>query len=213
MTQFNSPSYDVQRPSGQCAFTGEPIQPGETYMATLVEEGELFRRVDVSMAVWEQGRRPEELFSYWQTVLPEREEKKKLFVDNEVLMDLLRRLEDAQQPQRVAFRFVLALILMRKKLLRYDGDAPPPPPQSVSVESGAGNADAEEADTETPQTADEQSGQGGGGWLMTPKVDVHKGPMGKWDEEGTMVVVDPHLDEDGIRQVTEQLNEILQGEL
>jgi len=36
-------------------------------------------------------------------------------------MDLFERLADDERPQRVAFRFVLALILMRKRLLRFAG--------------------------------------------------------------------------------------------
>ena len=36
-------------------------------------------------------------------------------------MDLFERLADDERPQRAAFRFVLALILMRKRLLRFAG--------------------------------------------------------------------------------------------
>ena len=202
MTQFNS-GYEVQRSSGQCAFTGRQIEPGQAYMATLVEVGDSFERVDVSLEAWERGDRPEALFSYWRTVLPEPEKKQKVFVDDEVLMNLLQRLEGAEQPQRVAFRFVLALILMRKKLLRYDG--------SERVEAEAAG-EAAHGDTEVQvegngARADQEW------WLMTPKLDVTKGPMGKWDEQNQVRVLDPRLDEDGIRQVTGQLSEILQAEL
>ena len=61
------------------------------------------------------------LFSHWESTVPQPNEKKKIFVDDAVLMNLLVRLADTDQPQRLAFRFVLALILMRKKLLRYEG--------------------------------------------------------------------------------------------
>lgn len=223
MTQFNSASYDVQRPSGQCAFTGRQMEPGEVYIATLVEDGDSFQRVDVSLEAWERGDRPEHLFSFWRTTQPEPEQKRKLFVDDEVLMNLLRRLEDADQFQRVAFRFVLALILMRKKLLRYDGSergpapttsfAPPPPPPS---EPTATNEEADEQAEQSPEAeapAEPEAERDGEWWLMTPKLDVSKGRMGKWDEQGQMKVLDPELDEQGIRQVTEQLSEILQAEL
>ena len=39
-------------------------------------------------------------------------------------MDLFERLAEDDRPQRVAFRFVLALILMRKRLLRFVGRKP-----------------------------------------------------------------------------------------
>ena len=37
MSQFNAPTYDIERPSGQCTFTGQTLEPGEHYMAVLVE--------------------------------------------------------------------------------------------------------------------------------------------------------------------------------
>ncbi|MFW5653548.1 MAG: hypothetical protein ACOC0P_05840, partial [Planctomycetota bacterium] len=40
---------------------------------------------------------------------------------DEVLMTLFDRLTGEEQPQRIAYRFVLGLILMRKKLLRCEG--------------------------------------------------------------------------------------------
>ncbi len=218
MTQLNSQTYNVQRTTGRCAFTEQSLEPGETYIATLVEvqaqspdeatEGASkkrtkgsqpaggkvsgvtsgvarggeggFQRVDVSLEAWEQGKRPEHLFSYWRTVVPEPSQKKKMFVDDSVLYHLFGRLADETQDQRLAFRFVLALILIRKKILRYDG--------SVEVD-------------------------GKTWWNITPKLDLSKGPMGKWDNQSKQQVLDPNLDDDQIQQVTEQLGEILEAEI
>jgi len=190
MNQFNAPAYDIERPTGQCAFTGKTIEPREAYIATLVEaEDESLKRLDVSVEAWEDGKRPDGLFSYWKATVPVPEEKKKLFVDNEVLMNLLQRLADAEQADRQAFRFVLMLILMRKKLLRYDGT----------------ESRAEEGPEGEPIERD--------WWLVTPKLDLSKGQLGKWDNDTKIEVLDPRLDEDGIREVTEQLSQILQSEL
>ena len=190
MTQFNAPTYNIDRPTGQCAFTERQMAPGEEYVATLIEtEDGGLRRLDISPEAWDQGRRPDHLFSYWKTIVPEPERKKKLFVDDEVLMNLLDRLADAEQPQRIAFRFVLALILMRKKLLRYDG-----------------------AEVRFPRVSGTRM-EKQEWWRLTPKLNVNKGPMSKWDEERTIEVLDPRLDEQGIREVTDQLNQILQAEL
>ncbi len=189
MSQFQSSSYDVERPTGACAFTGRTLEPDEAYIATLVEDGDDLRRVDISLEAWQRGQRPEPLFSYWRATVPKPDDKKKLFVDDEVLMNLLRRLADATQAQRVAFRFVLALILMRKKLVRYDRT------ERRLINNPAG----------------EQVEQDW--WRLTPKLDLAKGPMGKWNEQETIEVLDPHLDEQQIRSVTEQLSEILQTEL
>ncbi len=146
------------------------------------------QRLDVSKEAWEAGFRPERLFCYWKTTVPEPNEKKKLFVDDAVLMNLLRRLEDATEPQRLAFRYVLALILMRKKLLRFDG-----------TEQHTAEQDDESIEQEW--------------WVLTPKQDVSKGHFGRWAEDDTIKVLDPHLDESQIEQVAYQLGEILDAEL
>lgn len=191
MSQFNATTYDVQRPTGRCAFTDQELPPGTDYIATLVEDDEQpggLRRLDVSLEAWEQGSRPDRLFSFWKSEVPQPEAKKRLLVDDAVLMSLLERLGEDDREDRVAFRFVLALILMRKKLLRYDG------------------MEAIRADDDNETTS-------GGVWLMTPKVDVTKGHFGKWDEKKTLRVIDPALDEAGIQQVTEQLGQVLEAEL
>lgn len=198
MSQFNTPTYEIPRTSGVCASTGKQLQPGERYYAVLVdapppEAGESpnalgLLRLDVSEEAWNNGYRPENLFSYWKSTVPEPNAKKKLFVDDAVLMNLLRRLADTDQPQRLAFRYVLALILMRKKLLRYDGSS-----KRAAVVDGK----------EAIQTW----------WRLTPKVDVTKGHFGKWDEENPLDVLDPQLDETQIEQVTQQIGEILEAEL
>lgn len=198
MSQFTQSNYDVQRPSGFCAATGRSLEPGEDSFSALVdiplEEREPndqlgMKRIDVSVEAWQQGFRPPGLFSFWKTTVPDPQEKKKLFVDDAVLINLLRRLEDTQEPQRLAFRHVVALILMRKKLLRYDGNE--------KVEA-AGDDGATVIQT---------------WWLMTPKVDVTKGHFGKWSEGETLKVLDPKLDDSGIEQVTLQLGEVLEAEL
>lgn len=264
MTQFNASTYSIERTTGICAFTERVLEPHEHYIATLVEDGDELVRVDISPEAWEAGKRPEHLFSYWKAVVPEPNEKKKTFVDDEVLLNLLERLADAEQPQRIAFRFVLTLILMRKKLLRYDKTihktveyTPPPTPeptpetptpeqesqQSTSEQdtseqgtSKQGESEHEEyleqaearsedeADTsvasDDSDVAEDDEGESDGPrmveqdwWVLTPKLDPTKGPMSKWDDEKTIEVLDPHLDDEGIRMVTDQLSQILEAEL
>lgn len=190
MSQFNAPSYDIERPTGHCAFTGQPLEPGEAYIATLVEvdvdpdnpkaNPSGLKRLDVAHSAWEEGSRPERLFSYWKSIVPEPNQKKKVFVDDQVLMNLVKRLADADQPERLSFRFVLALILMRKKLLRYESSRV----EKVPAAEEGGELIKREL------------------WKMTPK-----------GEEESLEILNPQLDDTQILQVTEQLGEILEGEL
>jgi hypothetical protein len=52
--------------------------------------------------------------------MPLVEQKKKLFVDDEVLCQLFERLAETTEPAKLNFRFVLGLILMRKRLIIYE---------------------------------------------------------------------------------------------
>ncbi|HEY1628251.1 MAG TPA: hypothetical protein VGF52_00235 [Tepidisphaeraceae bacterium] len=111
--------YDVAKPLGKCHITGEPIAVGEKFMAALRETPLGFERVDVSMSAWPQLDR-KDVVAFWTATMPAVEQKKKLFVDDGVLCDLFERLRDTSDAPKLNFRFVLGLILMRKKMLVYD---------------------------------------------------------------------------------------------
>lgn len=121
MARFGS-QYRIARSSGECAETGRPIEPGAPCIAALCEDDEAaFQRFDYSIEAWEAGARPEGMYSFWRTRMPERGEKKKVFVDDQVLLDIFERLAEDGREVRQAFRYVLALILIRKRLMRYAG--------------------------------------------------------------------------------------------
>lgn len=125
MSRFGT-DYQIARATGRCSATGRVLEPGTLCIATLCERPaaaaeEGFERRDFALEAWEAGSRPQGLFSYWKTVVPHPEDKPRLLLDDSVLMDLFERLGGDQRPQRVAFRFVLALILMRKKQLKFTG--------------------------------------------------------------------------------------------
>jgi len=174
MSRFGT-QYHVSRPTGLCEATGRTLEPGTVCIATLCEreEDDGFDRKDFSVEAWEEGRRPQRLFSFWRTRVPSADDKRRVLVDDEVLMDLLNRLGEDDRPQRVAFRFVVALILMRKRQVRFVG------------RTNAGGAGAER-------------------WCFLPK--------GAARDETPIEVVNPHLSDDDVRELTAQLGEILQGE-
>lgn len=111
--------YEVARPGGKCAISGRPIEPKEKYFAALRETALGFERIDIAPECWEAFDKTG-LLGFWQAVMPLPQEKKKLFVDDEVLCGLFERLADTAEPSKLNFRFVLGLILMRKRLLIYE---------------------------------------------------------------------------------------------
>jgi hypothetical protein len=111
--------YDVPRPAGKCAVSGRDITSGEKFIAAVRETDTGLERVDVSPECWEAFDRSN-LLGFWQTTMPRPEEKRKLFVDDEVLCNLFERLADAAEPAKISFRFMLALVLMRKRFIVYE---------------------------------------------------------------------------------------------
>jgi hypothetical protein len=110
--------YQIQASTRRCAVTGRELNPGERYYSVLVDDGTTLTRKDYSLAAW-QGP-PEGAFSFWQGKLPATSAPRRPPIDDEVLMECFGRLEGELEPARLSFRFVLALLLVRRKRLRLE---------------------------------------------------------------------------------------------
>jgi hypothetical protein len=75
-------------------------------------------RRDFSLEAWNSGKRPESLVCFWRTTAPEGDQKRRLLVDDDTLLELFDRLEGDERPQRIAYRWLMCLILLRKRMLR-----------------------------------------------------------------------------------------------
>jgi len=157
------------KPAGKSAGKAKSAAAAEPQ-----EPEDQFAREDYCAACWakadEQTRTSPSLFGVWHSRVPEPREKRRTFVDDDLLVNFFDRLEGAEEPAKVQFRFVLALILMRKRVLIYD--------------RMDHQADGQEV------------------WTMHLK-----------GSESRCQVVDPHLEEDRIAEVSQQLGSILEGEL
>jgi hypothetical protein len=143
MAALNATPYDIARPTGRCAITGAEIAPGAPIVVLLAERddlpGELLERLDILADAWTPDARRRllgsnrRLFALWRCAQPEPSARPRLFIDDEGLVEIFHNLGDeiADPPAsdddraNVAFRFVLALILCRKRLLRHEGSRPP----------------------------------------------------------------------------------------
>ncbi len=117
----------VSKPSGKCAATGRAIEAGEAFVATLVERaGQAgLERQDFCAQAWSQGARPNapaRLFGNWRSVMPASTEQRKQLLSDEELLDLFEELGAATEPSRLAFRYVLGLMLVRRRVLRMVGE-------------------------------------------------------------------------------------------
>ena len=110
--------WEVSKPLGQCCGTGKKIEYGEEYFAALVETEDGLQRQDFCADYWREQK--PDVFCYWKTKLPHPDQKKQIFVDDEMLMAFFNRLEQETEQEKINFRFVLSLILMRKRRLKYE---------------------------------------------------------------------------------------------
>ena len=157
----------INKPLGECCGTGRQIEPGEEYFGALVETEQGLERRDYSAEFWEKEK--PEAFCFWKTKLPDPEEKKELFVSDEMLMAFFERLAPETDPEKVNFRFVLALVLMRKRRLKYDGTK------------------------------------------MEGVKEIWR--LRIVGQKEIAEVVNPHLDDEQIEQLTSQIGQILQADL
>lgn len=110
--------WDIQKTLGQCYGSGVKLKLAQEYFAALVETDEGFERRDYSVDYW-NNENPK-TYCFWKTKMADSDRKKKLFIDDEMLMSFFERLAKETEEGKVNFRFVLTLVLMRKRKLKYD---------------------------------------------------------------------------------------------
>lgn len=99
-------------------MTGRALAEGDVFYAVLVGTPSGFERRDFSAEAWPGP--PQDYFCFWKSRVPRRAEKARRLVDDQVIINLFLRLETATEPVKLQFRFVLALLLMRRRLLKYE---------------------------------------------------------------------------------------------
>jgi len=109
--------YQIQPNTRRCFLTGRELKPGEKYFSVLLDEAGQFVRHDYSAEVW-QGP-PDGAFSFWAGKVPASDGSKRPRIDDEMLLECFSRLEGQDDPSRVNFRYVVALLLMRRKRLKF----------------------------------------------------------------------------------------------
>jgi hypothetical protein len=113
--------FEIQRSTRRCAATDRPLEPGELCYSVLEVQGADVVRKDFAASAWSGP--PEEAIGWWKARVPDLHAKKIKLAPNEVLLELFDQL--AEQPESEDMRFVLALLLVRRRVLRLDGPALP----------------------------------------------------------------------------------------
>jgi hypothetical protein len=110
--------YQIQANTRRCYVTGRELQPGEKFYSVLFDQGGQFVRQDYSQENWPGT--PEGAFSFWTGKVPPLDGPRRPQFDDDLLLDCFNRLEGQTEPDRVNFRYVLTLLLMRRKRLKFE---------------------------------------------------------------------------------------------
>jgi hypothetical protein len=136
-------SFQLGRATKICGATHQPLAPGSSYVASLVEDQESGQtiRMDFSTGACIEGKLPpipaHRLIAYWRATLNESAAKPQQFMDDEGMLDLFQStgtLDNGSESQpstqedgkasapvsRAHVRYVLALLLIRRRLLVQD---------------------------------------------------------------------------------------------
>ena len=107
---------DVQRCSRKCAKTDRELQPGDAYVSALVADGASLKRLDFAADAWDQP--PEGTVAWWKSHLPGLGSKRAHWAPNDALLDYFQSLE--LDPAKSDVRYVLALLLVRRRIVRWE---------------------------------------------------------------------------------------------
>jgi hypothetical protein len=108
--------FEVQRSTRRCAATERALEPGETCYSVLEIQGADIVRKDYCQEAWTTA--PEAAFGWWKTRIPEPTAKKVKLAPNDVLLQLFDEMGAIEDQQDL--RYVLTLLLVRRRVLRLD---------------------------------------------------------------------------------------------
>lgn len=111
--------WTIQSRADRCSRTGELFADGQCFYTVLYDEGAGFRREDLSEAAWAERRKEEpKPFSFWRSKFEMPAPAAPEALGKKTAEDLLRRYMAEGTPELANARYILALMLERKRLLK-----------------------------------------------------------------------------------------------
>ena len=108
--------FEVQRCTRKCAKTDREFLPNEEFYSALVAEGSGVVRYDYSKGAWESP--PDNVLGWWKSRMPEPNAKKVNWAPNDVMLHYFEQLAD--DPANLDVRYVLALLMIRRRVVRLE---------------------------------------------------------------------------------------------
>jgi hypothetical protein len=108
--------YEIQNFTRRCATTGREFAPGEWYFSVVIAEGDDLKRFDYAAEAW-QGP-PENAVGWWKSQVPDKTSRRKHWAPNDVMLNFFDEL--AVAPEKQDMRYVLTLLLVRRRVFRLE---------------------------------------------------------------------------------------------
>jgi len=108
--------FELQRCTRRCAATERELQPDEVFYSVLSAEGAAVTRHDYCEAAWEGP--PDEALGWWKSRMPDPQSTRMHWAPNDVMLHYFEKLED--QPDQQDVRYILSLLMIRRRILRLE---------------------------------------------------------------------------------------------
>ena len=111
--------WTIQGRANRCSLSGVPFKSGDHFYTVLYDEVGGFRREDLSEASWAERRKAgTKVFSFWRSKFELPPPAAPEALGKQTAEDLLRRYMADAAPAHANVRYILALMLERKRLLK-----------------------------------------------------------------------------------------------
>ncbi|MDR2391249.1 MAG: hypothetical protein LBE84_06200 [Planctomycetota bacterium] len=118
-------NWRIPRRTRICARSGQALDLTKPFFSALIERNDSFERLDFSIEAWPEVEK-ESFHSYWRNKGEDEKPNRRFPIDFERLRTFFDSLEGTEGRERSLLRYVLALILARRRKLRLDGMARTP---------------------------------------------------------------------------------------
>lgn len=110
--------WEIRKRSDTCTLTQRPFQDGEFFFTALYREGDGFRREDISEEAWASVPEEPRPFSFWRSKFETPPPPPPEPLAKQDAESILRRLIEENADTSRNARYILALMLERKRLLK-----------------------------------------------------------------------------------------------
>jgi len=113
-------NWQIRSRSHTCTLSGRPFAEGETFYTAIYFDAETngYLRRDIALDAWAQEQSERKPIAYWKsTYSPQIVEERPEVATKENAMSLLQRFIEDDDPRTENARYILALMLERKRIL------------------------------------------------------------------------------------------------